>query len=90
MATLTSLLTERERKEVQKNRLKFTQIHKQTACLEDREARLTKVVKSPTLLLIYEPSSENLHSQKCENENEENEKDQECIDGGDGINETFD
>ena len=51
---------------------------------------MTKVVKSPTLLLIYEPSSENLHSQECENENEENEKDQECIDGGDGINETFD
>lgn len=59
------------------------------SCLEYGETRLAEIVESASFFWVNKPPSEYLHPQKCKNENEENEEDQQCIDGGDGIDQTL-
>ena len=53
------------------------------------KTRLAEVVKCTTGLFVLEATAENLHPQKCKNENKENEEYEEGIDGCYGVNQAL-
>ena len=63
-----------------------------SACLEDSQTGLAKVIKCASFCILSggKPSSEDLHSQQCENENEKDQQDQESVDGGYGVDKRLD
>ena len=63
-----------------------------SACLEDSQTRLAKVIESAAFCILSggKPSSEDLHSQQCKNENEKDQQDEESVDGGNGVDKTLD
>ena len=53
---------------------------------------MAKVIESAAFCILSggKPSSEDLHSQQCKNENEKDQQDQESVDGGNGVDKTLD